>query len=105
MDSYYNTTRSFGKELERYTAQASSQELLIHAWAKERPRFGFTPESVRWNVFKNAIPITSVRRAMTNLTNAGILEKTDQQREGDHGRPCHVWRLRTSAQPLQRKLL
>ena len=106
MSSYYNTTRSFGEELVLYESKASSQERVIIAWMQSRHiARGWTPEEIRDVVFKRRIPITSVRRAITNLTNAGMLEKTSVQRKGDYGRPCHVWMLKSPAQPIQRQLL
>lgn len=37
-------------------------------------------------------PITSIRRALSNLTARGELEKLAETVEGAYGRPEHVWR-------------
>lgn len=37
-------------------------------------------------------PLTSTRRAISNLTKAGILEKTDHTVEGRYGKPEHCWK-------------
>lgn len=37
--------------------------------------------------------LTSVRRSMTNLANAGPLVRLDETQQGPHGRPEHFWRL------------
>lgn len=37
-------------------------------------------------------PLTSVRARITELTDAGILEKTDKTAEGEFGRPEHKWK-------------
>ena len=39
------------------------------------------------------VPITSIRRAMTNLTKRGVLVKTDHKRRGRHGRSEYMWQL------------
>lgn len=38
-------------------------------------------------------PITSIRRAITNLTNDGELVKHDRMRMGDYGKDNHTWSL------------
>lgn len=38
-------------------------------------------------------PLTSVRRAITNLTERGLLRFTAERRGGLFGRPEHVWEL------------
>jgi|TARA_A100001035_G_scaffold220634_1_gene180709 hypothetical protein len=39
-------------------------------------------------------PITSVRRAITNLTTAGELVKTNSTVTGMYGKPEHLWSLK-----------
>ena len=55
------------------------------------PWRGMTPFEVRESVLPEC-PITSARRAMTNLTESGLLVKTDMRRER-YGKKNHVWRL------------
>ena len=38
-------------------------------------------------------PITSIRRAISTLTKAGKLTKTNELRMGRHGKKTHVWRI------------
>ena len=38
-------------------------------------------------------PITSIRRAMTDLTNLGKIVKTDRQIKGLYGNAEHLWEL------------
>ena len=38
-------------------------------------------------------PITSIRRAITDLTNAGKLTKTDTMKLGRYGKHVHTWKL------------
>ena len=37
--------------------------------------------------------LTSVRRSITNLTNAGVLQRVPGTHAGPYGRPEHVWQL------------
>lgn len=37
--------------------------------------------------------LTSVRRSITNLTNAGVLVRASRLHDGPYGRPEHTWRL------------
>ncbi len=104
-DSYYNTTRSDGTTRRKYEIKAKSQEEAVLRWFQDESinACGWTPSEIRDIVFANAPPITSVRRAMTNLTDQCKLIKTDNQRKGPEGRPEYVWRF-PPQQPEQRNL-
>jgi hypothetical protein len=94
-DSYHNTTDSGGPDKRRYESKAKSQEEKVLRYFKNTARRGLTPSEVRRIVFAGIPPITSVRRAITNLTDRGKLIKTDEQKKGPEGRPEYVWRLPT----------
>ncbi len=89
--SYHNTNNEQGAVLQRSEAKADTQELIILEHFLEGHQH--TPDEVWHACFDNRTPLTSVRRAITNLTNDGHLEKTDQQRRGMYGKMVHVWRL------------
>lgn len=91
-EGYYNTTCQTGEQLEEYRRVAASQEDLMKAFFCQRPGQAFTPSQLT-SVLPGA-PLTSVRRAITNLTRQGVLEKTTRQRPGAYQRPEHLWRLR-----------
>ena len=40
------------------------------------------------------VPITSVRRAMTDLTTEGWLTKTDIMKKGRYGKEVHCWKAK-----------
>lgn len=40
------------------------------------------------------IPITSIRRAMTNLTEKGYIFKTNHQRTSLYGKPEYIWEIK-----------
>lgn len=90
-ESFYNTTRLRGSQLAKCQNQALSQERIIEDFFAIRPGRLFTPAQLA-PLLPHA-PLTSVRRAVTNLTRAGVLEKTTRQRDGVYGRPEHFWRL------------
>jgi len=89
--SYYNTTNLEGPALEAAKLEASTQV------EKVRKYFDFvgesTPSEVWTHCFQCRVPITSVRRAISDLTNDGHLTKTDIKRRGIYDKPEHVWRL------------
>ena len=88
---YHNTTDSNNPDLGTYENKARSQEELILDWFNQGR--AATPSMVCRIVFRNRVPLTSVRRALSNLTKQFKLEKSDIQREGQYGRPEYVWRL------------
>jgi hypothetical protein len=93
--SYFNTTRVSGKQKAQYTLKAKAQEDEIQKFFKARSHQLFTPSEVLsylQSVLSAPPPITSVRRAMTNLTSLGILMKTPVQKLGPYNRPEYCWK-------------
>lgn len=60
-----------------------SQRAKILAYFKNYPTERFTPFDIAARLFTVETPVTSIRRALTDLTNDGLLEKheEDQVRE------------------------
>ena len=113
--SYYNTTKETGEELAQSKAKATNQEdHIIDIF--EHLSFVYGTEAIvnpsriesRWiNTMRGRSycpPITSIRRAMTNLTKKGKLVKTDTMDVGKYGKPEHCWRL-AKAEDKQLELL
>ena len=96
--TYHNTTHSTGEELRDYRRKTLAQDQFILEFFRKHPNNEFTPSEVLHRLFTENVPLTSVRRAMTNLTNDGKLVKTPHQRKGPFGRPEHCWRLAGSVQ-------
>ena len=95
--NYFNTTHVFGEELARYQDAALSQEERLLAYFEAAYNAGghyvlLTPTAALNRVFNNSVPITSVRRALSNLTRDGKL-RTSGKAMGPYGRPEHYWRL------------
>jgi predicted ArsR family transcriptional regulator len=95
MYSYHNTTNSTGQRLDQYENKAKSQDDRILEWFNHHQSTA-TPSYTLRVVFSNSIPLTSVRRSLSNLTKAGLLVKTDHQVSGPYGRPEHCWKLPTT---------
>ena len=90
LGKFYNTNAESGAELAASKKQAGKQEaeiLNLFAGGKE-----YTPSEIAFFLSNKNYPITSIRRAMTNLTQAGFLEKTDRFKMGPLGKREHIWK-------------
>jgi hypothetical protein len=98
--TFFNTTNETGRDLYKYRAQALSQQEQIRAMWQRRPTLELTASQVLQHlqiegwITKNT-PLTSIRRAMTNLATEGFLEKTTKKRIGPYGRPECTYRRPT----------
>lgn len=71
-----------------------TQEEIILKLFKTWPDREFTPFEVAQRVRRYLrAPITSIRRAITNLTDGGYLKKLSLTREGYFGRPNTCWKI------------
>jgi hypothetical protein len=91
---FHNTIKLNGKDLLEAVKAADTQELKIKYLFVTRQILIATPFEVAAKLSELGFdyPITSVRRAMTNLT-PKILEKTLYQKKGEYGKPNYCWRL------------
>jgi hypothetical protein len=98
---YHNTTDVAGSALVEYTGAAADQELrILHYFQKTgRP---LRPSEVH-DAVGGRSPLTSTRRAITNLTSAGYLEKLTRKAEGLYGRPEHFWQAARALAGAQAK--
>ena len=107
--SFYNTINLVKNELLRADQSALNQEQKVLRFFIQQGRdYAGAPSAVRKRVFSDSIPLTSVRRAMTNLANRNDLEKTEIKTQGQYGKPEHVWRVSgkwVNDRPTQGKLL
>lgn len=92
MSRFHNTVRAAGRQLAHYESAATTQELAVLAYFEQRPAAELTPEDIQRAVLPKS-PLTSARRAITNLTTEGRLVKLAKQRRGQYGYPVHCWRL------------
>lgn len=88
---FYNTTNETGTALKACRRAVNKQEKevldIFRTYDTENP-----PSSV--HKLLPQYPITSIRRAITNLTNAGYLRKTHVKIMSPWNRREHCWELR-----------
>lgn len=89
---YFNTTSEKGATLRLYRRKAAIQDERILAIMQD---LGIASPSQVHRAIGQSCPLTSVRRALTNLTSAGKLEKLDSKVAGAYGRNEHLWKVVT----------
>lgn len=95
---FYNTINLEGEVLRECVNRASKQAEAVYAIFAYNPESTFTPFDIQdklrifdtkyWNV-----PVTSIRRAMTNLTKAGLIKKLNRYKPGRYGKRNFLWQL------------
>lgn len=90
--TFFNTTGETGEVLRESKDKAFNQQVEIYNFLKRHPKKSYTPCEIQELVLPKA-PITSVRRALTNLTAARHIQKTHNMRQGKDGKYVHTWRL------------
>ncbi len=93
LDIFYNTTHMTEDELRIRRISASRQNMAILKFFQDNPLGYFTPFEVHTYTNLENIPITSIRRAINTLTDAGLLIKTDKMRAGEYGAMNHTWKI------------
>lgn len=96
--SFYNTIHEEGEQRIESEIKAQDQEALIKRLYLMFPATILAPHQVHKMLFSVNVPLTSVRRAMTNLTKEGFLVKLgkDQMILGPMGKMVHRWALNES---------
>ena len=89
--AFYETINQTDSALKESKKKTSKQEDLIFALFQKRNR-PLSPSMVLSQSGLNC-PITSIRRAMTDLCKAGRIVKTDRQIKGMYGKAEHLWEL------------
>ena len=104
MDTYYNTVNESGRMLDDYTAKAMTQEDRILEYYRNHRHLAFSPTQIQGALCMHGVPITSIRRAITNLTNRGELVKTGKKARGMYGRDEYCWRFRIRTKAEQQEM-
>lgn len=89
MNHYHHTTGDH-KSVAINEQKAKTQDELILSLFTSHPEL--SPSQI-YERMRFVHPITSIRRALTNLTKAGKLEKTENMIDGMYRRKEHTWRL------------
>lgn len=88
---FHNTLGLTGRQLIAAARVAKGQEAAIMEIFRAAGR-PLSPSEVHARMPGRAL-LTSVRRAISNLTNAGALVKLDRVQPGPFGQPEHLWQL------------
>jgi hypothetical protein len=108
-ENFYNTINLTARELFDAQISALNQEQRIMRYFLKLGSAGSAaPSAVQEKVFEKAVPITSVRRAITNLTKSGDLLKLGTMITGPFGQPEHLWTVAAkwnASTPRQGELL
>ena len=91
---YYNTNRLNREELSDATIKTDRQkDRVLKIFQSENRRL--SPDYVWKKYFESeGVPLTSVRRCITDLTDDDELEMTTDMIIGIYGKNVHTWRLR-----------
>ena len=90
--AYHNTTHETGQTLLDSEEKAQSQEEKVLEYFQLYKTYRFTVHHINRKVLPDA-PHHSCQRAVTNLTKAGHLTKTDVMKEEIFGVKVHTWIL------------
>lgn len=96
---YYNTNGLCGHKLRKAIAKCSNQEqriLTIMRKLKKKLTASQLHE-IYIDLHNKRTPLTSIRRALSNLKNEEVIHKLDEQRIGDYGMPEHFYSLKKTA--------
>lgn len=94
MRSYHQTQLLAPEVAALYEVKAENQEIKILSLFRASPTRTFTAEGILQDhrILDQDTPLTSVRRALTNLNSQGEIVKVGQAL-GMYGRPVNVYRL------------
>jgi hypothetical protein len=98
-EMYYNTTNETGISLKTNFEKADNQTRLTLSVFQTYPNDNLSANDV-WSFLidnesiNEQTPLTSIRRAITDLTNQDRLVKTDKKVLGSAGRKTYTWRLK-----------
>lgn len=92
--AFYNTTDESGPALEASRCKGRKQESAVLGYYLQHPN-NFVSPSQLFKAFEHKNwPITSIRRAVTDLTRDGLLVKTPKTVMGIYGKKEHCWKLK-----------
>lgn len=92
--AFHNTTQETGEQLIMFTDIAERQKDIILEYLQNNPNVKLTPFEIHDACFDDSVPITSTRRALSDLVDEGkILDTklTGEKRPGKLGRPNFLW--------------
>ena len=88
---FFNTIGLRGKKLKQAEGKAKTQNEIILSFFKQNIGAKYTPSDIHIKLFDTNTPLTSVRRAMSDLTRNNKLEQTATKKEGNFGTLNYCW--------------
>lgn len=101
---FHNTINADKIQVAEFNIKVKGQMDRVLEFFRNHPGKQFTPFEVQKALDMYYHPITSIRRAITDLTLSGKLTKCDEQRKGPYGKANYTWKLNTIAEPTQMAL-
>lgn len=95
---YYNTTKTTANKLKKFVKNNKGQNKLILELFKINPKLELSPFEVQTALKRLRLlnaPITSIRRAITDLTTEGGLTRTATRKLGPYGRDSFCWKFKS----------
>ena len=96
--AYYNTNNETGEELQASRRKSSKQKTEVLSVFLTYPTTPLSPDDIHSFIKDNSEepdaqlwPITSIRRAITDLTKDRKLYKTSIKKMGSYGKRVHCW--------------
>lgn len=86
---YHNTNSEKGATLKESNFKARTQEEAIYNFFKQHQGL-YTAEEVH-NKMLSDHPLTSTRRAISNLSNSELLYKSEEMKMGKYGKKIHCY--------------
>lgn len=95
LKTFFNTISLSGKKLIEAQKKAKVQEDRVYLIFVQNKKRGMTPFDVskEYDKLYPKAPVTSIRRAMTQLTKNRHLVMTNNKKNGIYNTPNHVWEL------------
>lgn len=95
-DDFFNTTNEDQDHVKKRVKKCNSQkERVLELFRKHKKTQTHFTASQIWELYGGmTTPLTSIRRAMTQLTTAGILIKTNLKRDGLYNYPECFYKLK-----------
>lgn len=99
---HYHDTGTAGDQVIEYEGKAAQQDEAVLTILKLYYPESLSPTEVHAIYIKTGrdCPVTSIRRALTNLTKEGLALKTDVMKDGQYGRKEHTWRFHVPVGPV-----
>jgi Fe2+ or Zn2+ uptake regulation protein len=93
LEIFFNTTDLKEDHLRQREIKAGTQNEKILSYFQQNQGKIYTPFQVQEALNLHNVPITSIRRAITTLTDLGYLTMTHIMMEGKYGMNNHTWKL------------